>query len=225
MTSETPPGPIARVNRSKAAAREWYDRISPWYDVLADPFEGPVRSAGLAVLDVEPGERVLDVGSGTGRALVPMARAAGETGAAVGIDVADGMCRVSRQALQEAGLDRGSVVLGDAANLPFADDSFDAAFASFVLELFDTPEIPAVLAEWRRVLDPDGRLCVVSLSRRDAGLPTRLYEAVHDRLPTYVDCRPIYARETLQEAGFRIVDHRVETVWRFPAEVVLGRVA
>lgn len=222
-TSETPPGPISRVSRSKGAAREWYDRISDRYDTLADPFEAPARTAGLELLDAQPGERVLDVGCGTGTALVALSRAVGADGTAVGIDLADGMARVSRGALADAGLDHGGVVLGDAATLPFEDDAFDALFVSFVLELFDTPEMLAVLAEWHRVLAPGGRLCVVSLSRRGDGPATWLYESVRTLAPTYADCRPIYVRDTLREAGFRIVDTREETVWVFPVEIVRCR--
>lgn len=224
MTSESPPGPIARVPRSKAAARDWYDRISDWYDRVADPFEASAREAGISLLDAQAGEAVLDVGCGTGRALVPFARDVGPSGAAVGVDIADGMARASRRALQDAGQDHGAVALGDATALPFVDDAFDAVFASFVLELFDTPELLAVLAEWRRVLDPDGRLCVVALSRRNPGPLTRLYESVHELAPTYADCRPIYVSETVSQAGFEVVARRDESVWRLPVDVVLARV-
>lgn len=222
--TDGPPGPIAAVPRSKGAAREWYHALSGWYDVVADPFEAPARAAGLELLDAAPGEYILDVGCGTGTALVAIARAVEADGTAVGIDLADGMCRVSRRAIAAAGLDRGVVFTGDAATMPFRDDSFDALFASFVLELFDTSEIPAVLDEWRRVLAPGGRLCVVSLSRREAGPVTWLYELIHDLVPASVDCRPIYVRDTLREAGFRIVDARNESVWRLPVEVVRCRI-
>ncbi|MDG5761728.1 methyltransferase domain-containing protein [Natronococcus sp. A-GB1] len=221
--TDRPPGPIARVPRSKSDARGWYDAFARRYDAVADPFEAPARTSGLELLAPEPGERVLDVGCGTGTALVVIARAVGPTGAAVGIDLADGMCRTSRRALADAGLERGVVIAGDGASLPFADAAFDAVFASFVLELFDTSEIPAVLAEWHRVLAPNGRLCVVSLSRGGFGPTTWLYERVHDLLPTAVDCRPIYVTETLREVGFRVLETRYETVWRLPVEIVLCR--
>ncbi|WP_083912379.1 class I SAM-dependent methyltransferase [Natronolimnohabitans innermongolicus] len=218
-----PPGPIARVRRPTTAARDWYDFLSGRYDALADPFEAEARATGLEILDVQPGERVLDIGCGTGRALVDLADAVGPTGTAVGIDVADGMCRVSSRALSEAGLESGVVVAGDAATLPFRDDAFDALFSSFVLELFDTPALGPVLEEWRRVLDPDGRLCVVSLSRRGDGPIVRLYETVRKLAPTYADCRPIYLRETLLEGGFQVLEARSASVWRFPVEIVCCR--
>ncbi|AFZ71696.1 class I SAM-dependent methyltransferase [Natronobacterium gregoryi] len=224
MSDDLPPAPIAPVSRPKAAARDWYDFLSAWYDLVADSFEAPARESGLRLLDPGYGERILDVGCGTGTALVPIARAVGAAGTAVGIDLAPGMCRSSRRALANAGVDPGAVVMGDAATLPVPDDAFDALFASFVLELFDTVELPAVLEEWRRVLEPNGRLCVVALSRRP-GPVTELYEWIHERFPTTVDCRPIYVRETLLESGFRVVDGRSERVWRLPAEVVLVRQA
>ena len=221
--STSPPGPISRVPRSKAAARDWYDALSRWYDVVADPFEAPARAAGLEALDAAPGERVLDIGCGTGTALVELTRAVGPDGLAVGIDLSGGMCRRTSRALAAAGLDPGVVVEADGGATPFPDGTFDACFASFVLELFDTPEIPVVLEEWRRLLTPDGRLCVVSLSRHEARVSTRLYESVHELAPTYADCRPIYLRDTLLEAGFEIEDERVVSAWGLPVEVVVGR--
>ena len=216
-----PPGPIARVPRSKRAARDWYDAVSGWYDVVADPFEAPTRNAALELLDASPGERILDVGCGTGTALSKIVRSVGPEGAAVGIDLAEGMCHRAWHALETAGNGPG-VVVGDAAALPFDDDSFDALFASFVLELFDTPTIPTVLREWRRVLAPDGRLCVVALSRRHGGPIPALYERIHDRFPTIVDCRPIHVRETLREAGLRLVATRDERMCGLPVAIVCG---
>lgn len=201
----------------------WYDTAAPWYDRFADPFEASARSSGVDLLAVESGESVLDIGCGTGRALVELASGVGTDGQVVGLDLAPAMCRETQAALEAAGLEgTGDVVQGDAREIPLADDAVDAVFASFVLELFDTPTIPAVLEEWRRVLDPDGRICVVALSRRTGGPLTSLYELARGLAPTAVDCRPIYLRETLAEAGFRPLETRHERVWRFPADVVVA---
>jgi demethylmenaquinone methyltransferase/2-methoxy-6-polyprenyl-1,4-benzoquinol methylase len=126
--------------------------------------------------------------------------------------------------IRGAGLaDRVDLRVADAAALPWPDGSFDAVFASFTLELFDTPEMPGVLGEWGRVLRPGGRLVVVSLSRAvPVGRPTRAYERLHDRFPALLDCRPIRAAEAVAACGFAVAGHVVVPLYGLRAEAVLG---
>ena len=91
-------------------------------------------------------------------------------------------------------------------------------------ELFDAPEIPVVLSECRRVLEGGGRICVASMSEQGKhGVMMRLYLWAHKKFPHFVDCRPIYARGFVEEAGFEVVGYKVMSMWGLPVEIVLGR--
>ena len=220
----TDPEKIARVHRSKAQAKQSYDRMSRFYDTFAGGFESKLRNLALERLQVTDGETVLEIGFGTGHCLEQIARKIGDTGKTYGIDISSGMLDVTRKRLQRACLmERVELYCGDAAGMPFDEAQFDAVFSSFSLELFDTPEIPKVLGEINRVLKPHGRLGVVSMSKQDAdSLLTRLYEWVHETFPVYADCRPIYVEQSLKEAGFKIQHKEKVNLFGLPAEIVVG---
>jgi len=217
---DVPPGAMpSRVRRSKAQARASYNRLSRWYDLLAGS-ERRLIDRGIDSLGVQAGETVLEIGCGTGYALLALARSVGATGRVYGLDIAEGMLRIART---RVGAMRVAVGCGDGAYLPFVGGLFDAVWMSFTLELFDTPEIPVVLGECRRVLRSGGRLGVVAMSRRGSGWPLRLYEWTHELLPSLVDCRPIFCREALTVAGFAVSVAEDLRFWGLPVEIVVGR--
>jgi len=195
---------ISRVHRSKEEAKKFYDHISGSYDWLGGIFERRPAEKTLDYLKIQSSETVLEIGFGTGYCLKLIAMSVGNNGKAYGIDISEGMGQRTRERLNKTSLlDRVELYRGDAAKLPFDDETFDAVFISFTLELFDNPEIPAVLGEVRRVLNHGGRLGAVSLSKINVdSLPVRIYEWIHSKWPKYVDCRPIYLDESIQEAGW-----------------------
>jgi ubiquinone/menaquinone biosynthesis C-methylase UbiE len=214
---------VLRVFQTKDQTRAFYNKISRVYDLLADRSEAPVRKAGLDLLKIRAGESVLEIGFGTGHSLVTLAKAVGPRGMVFGLDLSDKMVKLGKENLARAGLlGRGKLRSGDAAQLPYAAASLDAVFMSFTLELFDTPEIPQVLRECRRVLRPGGRIVVVGMSKDGPGEPLiSVFEWGHKHFPNFLDCRPIFVRAALEQAGFEIQKALKKHMW-IPVEVILA---
>jgi demethylmenaquinone methyltransferase/2-methoxy-6-polyprenyl-1,4-benzoquinol methylase len=134
------------------------------------------------------------------------------------------MLRESRKRVAEAGQEAWVQLAGsDATLLPYTNGFFDAVFMSFTLELFDTPEIPVVLKECRRVLKEGGKIVVVSVSKEPStDTAVRLFEWTHRHFPNLLDCRPIYAARSISDAGFEVMEKDIEHIW-VPVEIVLAR--
>jgi arsenite methyltransferase len=115
------------------------------------------RAEVLALLAAQPGERVLDVGSGPGFLVASLADAVGASGAVTGLDQSASMNAVARDLLA----DRPWAVIdtGDASALPYPDRAFDAAVSTQVYEY--VADVATALAELRRVLRPGGRALVL----------------------------------------------------------------
>src|SRR5512141_881309 len=88
---------ISRVTRSKQQAMAAYDRLSRWYDWLSASSEQPLAELGLKKLNASAGETVLEIGFGTGHALLSLAGVVGSAGRVFGIDISPGMFKVARE--------------------------------------------------------------------------------------------------------------------------------
>jgi demethylmenaquinone methyltransferase/2-methoxy-6-polyprenyl-1,4-benzoquinol methylase len=216
--------PISRVQRSKQDAKANYDRLSRWYDVIAGSSEAKYRQIGIEVLDLLPGERIIEIGFGTGTCLVDFARRTDKEGMVCGIDLSVGMAMVAQDRLiKKKLLNLVDLTIADGARIPFSGHRFDAVFMSFTLELFDTPELPFVLQECKRVLNPEGRLVVVSLEKHSPPtIAEKIYEVFHQLMPVLVDCRPINAQEVIIDAGFVIDSVIQEKMWGLPVIIIAG---
>ena len=118
----------------------------------------PVRHAAL-----QPGETVLDVGSGGGIDSILAARRVGATGHVTGLDLLDEMCERARTHAAAAGVDSWTeFVRGEMEQIPLPDSSVDVVISNGVINL--SPRKSRVLAEIRRVLRPGGRMCVADLT-------------------------------------------------------------
>jgi SAM-dependent methyltransferase len=122
--------------------------------------EVAARDSYLGLLDLRPGQTVLDVGGGTGCSAIEIARRVGRTGRVVALDPSVPLGAFGREAATRAGV--GEVLewrLGSAEALPFPDGTFDRAFCRWVLLHVEAAE--AVVREMRRVVRPGGRIMCV----------------------------------------------------------------
>jgi arsenite methyltransferase len=129
-------------------------------DSAVESFAGVANPFSLGRL--EPGERVLDLGSGAGTDSLVAAVMVGGRGSVTGIDMTPEMLAKARRAAAEAGLDNVGFVEGEGEHLPFEDESFDVLISNGVIDLI--PDKDAVFAEIYRVLAPGGRIQVADVT-------------------------------------------------------------
>ena len=151
---------MARADLDKAPddVAAMFDDVAERYDITNDVLSlGQTRrwrSAVVAAVEPQPGERILDLAAGTGTSSLPFAAAGAMV---VPTDFSLGMLEVGKRRLPQL-----SFVAGDGMRLPFRDGAFDAATISFGLR--NIQDRMAGLAELRRVVRPGGRLVVCEFS-------------------------------------------------------------
>lgn len=217
------PGASRAIMVPPMDARTFYDRMSGAYDLLADSSEARCRDQGLGMLKVTTGERLLEIGCGTGHALSALAAATGSAGRVAGVDISSGMLRMAHRTVEGGAPDRVSLLLNDARSLCFADEVFDAAFMSFTLELFDRADMARVLDEVRRVLCPNGRVAVVAMAIAQISNPmVDIYKWLHRHFPHFVDCHPIDLAAALTMAQFHVTEIQHMSIWGLSVACAVG---
>jgi SAM-dependent methyltransferase len=124
-----------------------------------DAMNGPFGEAMLDAAELQPGQRVLDVGCGNGASAIAAARRVGSGGEVVGIDVSGAMLALARRRAHEAGCHNLHFLEADAGTYPFVEGSFDAVISRFGTMFFERPE--AAFANLHCALQPNGRLAMV----------------------------------------------------------------
>ncbi len=149
-----------------------YDHLAPFYDLgdrwISQPIAdmASLRTETVARLYLRPGDRVLDIGCGTGLNLPLLLRTVGATGQVCGLDYSAGMLAQARKRVREAGWENVDLILGDAADLAGVAGPFDAVISTWALGIVD--DLPAALKSAVSALRPGGRLAVLDLHRTRA---------------------------------------------------------
>lgn len=152
------------------------------------PDDGPAYASAVADLGLREGDRVLDAGCGTGRALTPLRAAVGATGVVVGVDLTPAML----QAAVRAGRDRdGRLLLADVAALPLRSGALDAVFAAGLIAHLPRPA--ENLRELARVVRPGGTLALFHPIGRAALAARQGRTITPDDLRAEPNLRPLLA--------------------------------
>ena len=190
------------------AARVW----STQYDAIDRQF-APLAEALIDAAAPQSGERVLDIGCGSGTTVMALANAVGPDGKVLGLDIAETSVAAAQQRIAESGLRQADVRLGDAGAVDLPAGGFDLLFSRFGVMFFDDP-VPA-FAHLRSALAPTGRLvCMAWRSPAENLWATEPFAVVREFLPPqprpgpedpgqFAFADPARVRRILEGAGFR----------------------
>jgi phosphatidylethanolamine/phosphatidyl-N-methylethanolamine N-methyltransferase len=133
-----------------------YEKLASVYDFIFGPTLHPGRVHAIQRMGIKPGDRVLEVGVGTGinAPLYP------RDCAVTGIDLSGSMLERARDRVARKGLRNIRLLEMDAASMKFADDSFDIVYAPYLISV--VPDPVAVVREMRRVCRPGGRIVLLN---------------------------------------------------------------
>ncbi len=160
------------VALEKRQVERAYELLAPVYDFIFDWIFAPGRAAAIAHLGLQPNERVLEVGIGTGLNLPlypPSCRL-------TGIDLSGEMLDKAVERAQKLAMPGVVLKVMDATSLDFADNEFDKALATYTISA--VPDPVAVLREMRRVVKPGGTLVILNHFRSERRISGHLEDLV-----------------------------------------------
>ncbi|MFC9820662.1 class I SAM-dependent methyltransferase [Streptomyces erythrochromogenes] len=167
------------------------------------PEDGPAFAAAVREFGLRPGDRVLDAGCGTGRALGALRAAVGPEGTVLGVDLTPQMLAAARRAGRAA---EGALLLADVARLPLRDEALDAVFASGLVA--HLPDPAANLRELSRVVRPGGRLALFHPIGRAALAARQGRELTPQDLRAEHNLGPILSAAGWDMTSYADEDHR-----------------
>jgi len=187
-----------------------YEKLASVYDLAFGPTLQPGRVRALQQMDIQAGERVLEVGVGTGinLSLYP------KTCQMTGIDFSSSMLEKARERVARGGLRQMRLLQMDAADLKFADDSFDIVYAPYLISV--VPDPVKVACEMRRVCRSGGRIIFLNHFLSPSPLVSRVERlispfTIHIGFKADLDLPAFLAQSALEPVSIEKVN--VPRIW------------
>ncbi len=152
--------------------RKVYDVWSNFYDMFFKKIVHPRISTAIGALNIMPGERILEVGVGTGLAL-PLYPSHCKV---IGIDLSMDMLKKAKERIQNLDIKNSFLLQMDAHNLAFPDNSFDYVMAAFVVTV--VPDPVRVIKEMKRVCKKDGKIIIINHFQSENRIFAKIEEMV-----------------------------------------------
>jgi ubiquinone/menaquinone biosynthesis C-methylase UbiE len=206
---------------SQEKVRRIYNWMARIYDLWGANMEGRARKRGIELAGVQDGECVLDVATGTGLILAELARR-NPHGLNAGIDISEGMLARAQEKLTGSG-EQVELKVGSAFQIPYPEHTFDLLTNGYMFDLMPFDEMPRILAEFKRVLKPVGRLVLTNMTIGER-FGSQVYEAIYTIAPAAMGgCRGVRLAGPLEQAGFQVVTREYHQQLLFPSEVILAK--
>jgi phosphatidylethanolamine/phosphatidyl-N-methylethanolamine N-methyltransferase len=187
-----------------------YEKLSKVYDLIFGPTLHPGRLVAIERMGIRPGDRILEVGVGTGinTSLYP------SNCHMTGVDLSSSMLEKARERVAREGLRNVRLLEMDAQRLTFADDSFDIVYAPYLVSV--VPDPVQVACEMRRVCKPGGKIIILNHFRSANPVLSRLERAispftVHIGFKSDLDLPAFLAQAGLQPVSIEKVN--VPKIW------------
>jgi ubiquinone/menaquinone biosynthesis C-methylase UbiE len=198
---------------TKQMIEQTFDGAATSYDRTGPTIFARFGTRLVEQMPLSPGACVLDVATGTGAALLPLARRVGSDGHVTGIDLSGAMLQEAESAARMDGLTNVELRKMDAEHLEFPDQTFDAVICAFGLFLF--PDMPAALREMHRVCKPDGSIGVSLFDKTpppfNPGWPILFQQFMAYQVGVRTPQQLAYAPEEIKALLSRFGFHSIET--------------
>ncbi len=211
---------------TRAEAKKFYDAWGLKQD--RQSYEDPALDDLLRNADFAQMERVFELGCGTGRfAKRLLSESLPASARYRGVDLSQTMVQIAQERLAEFG-DRARVILSDGSlHFDLSDHSLDCFLSTYVLDLLPVEDIRTALIEARRVLKPEGKLCLVSLTDGKSAFSRLVswgWKLVHAVRPIAVGgCRPLQVENMLAEGQWQVVYQSVVTSSGISSEIMIAQ--